>query len=57
MPKSRLDFWGPKLEQNRLRDERVCKELAEKDWEVLTIWECQLTDLASISEQVRSFLS
>jgi DNA mismatch endonuclease (patch repair protein) len=57
MPKSRLDFWGPKLERNRLRDERIRRELAEQGWEVLTIWECQLTDMASVSEQVRSFLS
>jgi DNA mismatch endonuclease (patch repair protein) len=26
MPKSRLDFWKPKLERNRLRDERTGRE-------------------------------
>lgn len=56
MPKSRLEFWAPKLEKNRLRDERVSKELAEQGWQALTIWECQLVDIHAVSEQVRSFL-
>ncbi len=56
MPKSRLEFWAPKLEKNRLRDERVSQELAEQGWQALTIWECQLVDIAAVSEQVRSFL-
>jgi DNA mismatch endonuclease (patch repair protein) len=56
MPKSRLDFWVPKLERNRLRDEQVRNELAQQGWQSLTIWECQLVDIAAVSEQVRSFL-
>jgi len=56
MPKSRLEFWTPKLEKNRLRDERVSEELAEQGWQALTIWECQLVDIHAVSEQVRSFL-
>lgn len=56
MPKSRVEFWAPKLEKNRLRDERIGKELAERGWQTLTIWECQLVDIPSVSEQVRSFL-
>ena len=56
MPKSRLEFWAPKLEKNKLRDETVSKALAELGWQSLTIWECQLTDIPAVSEQVRSFL-
>jgi DNA mismatch endonuclease, patch repair protein len=56
MPKSRLEFWAPKLEKNRLRDERVGKELAEQGWQALTIWECQLVNIPAVSEQVRLFL-
>jgi DNA mismatch endonuclease (patch repair protein) len=55
-PKSRLEFWGPKLERNRLRDEYVGKELTEQGWQSLTIWECQLVDMLAVSERVRSFL-
>jgi len=56
LPKSRLEFWVPKLEKNRLRDELVGKELTELGWQLLTIWECQLVDIAAVAEQVRSFL-
>ncbi len=56
LPKSRLEFWVPKLDKNRLRDERVRKELSQQGWQALTIWECQLVDIAAVSQQVRSFL-
>jgi DNA mismatch endonuclease (patch repair protein) len=57
MPKSRLDFWEPKLDKNRIRDEQVRIRLAEQKWESLTIWECELNDLASLADRVRSFLN
>lgn len=56
LPKSRLDFWLPKLERNRLRDEEVRAELAKSGWTVLVIWECELTDLDTVTERVREFL-
>ena len=57
LPKSRLDFWAPKLAKNRNRDRRVKSELRNSGWEVLTIWECQLKNLGSLSRRVQSFLS
>ncbi len=57
MPKSRLEFWLPKLEGNRLRDERNKRELWKQGWKVLSIWECQIANLASLSNRIRSFLS
>lgn len=56
MPKSRLDFWRPKLEGNKLRDERVDQELIDQDWSILTVWECELADLTSLSQRIQSFL-
>lgn len=41
MPKSRLEFWRPKLEGNRTRDEKVRAELEELGWTVIEVWECQ----------------
>jgi DNA mismatch endonuclease (patch repair protein) len=41
MPKSRLDFWEPKLKANRLRDERVKRSLEQAGWRVYEVWECQ----------------
>ena len=42
MPKSRLDFWKPKLEANYARDQRHKTTLEAGGWSVQIIWECQL---------------
>lgn len=56
MPKSRLDFWEPKLTANKERDERSKKLLAEQGWKVLTIWECELRDTKRLTRTIRRFL-
>lgn len=56
MPKSRLDFWEPKLEGNRRRDEKNGRALAREGWKVLTIWECQLNGSARVEAKIRRFL-
>jgi DNA mismatch endonuclease (patch repair protein) len=56
LPKSRQDFWVPKLEGNRLRDLRTQDELAALGWESLTLWECELRDTTSLRNKIRTFL-
>ncbi|QRN94566.1 DNA mismatch endonuclease Vsr [Archangium violaceum] len=56
LPKSRLDFWLPKLEGNRARDLRKERELKELGWDVHVVWECQLRDEESLREDLRLFL-
>jgi DNA mismatch endonuclease, patch repair protein len=56
MPKSRLDFWEPKLTANKERDARNKKLLAKEGWKVLTIWECQLKDTERLKQTIRRFL-
>lgn len=56
MPKSRLDFWEPKLTANAERDARNKKLLAREGWKVLTIWECQLKDTERLKRTIRRFL-
>ena len=41
MPKSRLEFWRPKLEGNRLRDKKIRRELRSLGWRVMEVWECK----------------
>jgi DNA mismatch endonuclease (patch repair protein) len=41
MPKSKLDFWRPKLEGNRLRDEKIREILESRGWTVVEVWECE----------------
>ena len=39
-PKSNLEFWLPKLENNRKHDEQIVQQLNELGIRVLIIWEC-----------------
>ena len=56
LPKSRLDFWIPKLEANRTRDETNRGRLEDQGWRVLTIWECELSDAEPLVGVMRRFL-
>ena len=56
LPKSRLDFWPPKLEGNRARDEANRARLRELGWEVFVAWECRLKDKACLSKEIQAFL-
>lgn len=56
LPKSRLDFWEPKLSRNRARDLDVEQRLNESGWRVLILWECELRDLTVVASKVRDFL-
>lgn len=55
MPKSKLDFWRPKLEGNRLRDVKVRDELEARGWSVVEVWECQTgkQDVEALATRLR----
>jgi DNA mismatch endonuclease (patch repair protein) len=56
MPKSRLNFWRPKLEGNARRDTVKAAALKNAGWKVITVWECEITNaarLAAIVEEIR----
>lgn len=55
-PKSKLDFWRPKLEKNQLRDRVNKRRLRKLGWKVLVVWECQLSSLPALTARLRSFL-
>jgi DNA mismatch endonuclease, patch repair protein len=55
LPKSRLDFWQPKLEQNRRRDLQARRQLKRSGWRILVIWECQIK-AGSLADKIERFL-
>lgn len=57
MPKSRLDFWGPKLQGNRERDARHQAELKALGWQIFVVWECQMRDREQLENNLREFLT
>lgn len=55
-PKSNLQYWGPKLERNRARDEKNIGTLRADGWKTMVIWECDLKDLAALQSRLEGFL-
>lgn len=56
LPRSKLDYWGPKISGNRERDKRNEAALAALGWDVLTVWECDVRRPAGLAEQITAFL-
>lgn len=57
LPKSRLEYWKPKIEANRNRDHRIEEELNEKGWRQIVIWECQLRTQKASSQTLPEVLN
>lgn len=55
LPKSKLDFWVQKLEQNRLRDIENLQRLTLLGWKSLLIWECEIGN-NNLANRIKSFL-
>ena len=56
VPKTRSEYWEPKLRRNIERDRKARCDLERQGWRVLTLWECELGDLERISTVLRGFL-
>jgi DNA mismatch endonuclease (patch repair protein) len=57
MPKTRLDFWRPKLEANRQRDSKIQSELDALGWDYLVVWECELRHREQLQNKLLAFLT
>ena len=56
IPKSRRDYWLPKLRRNQQRDAENLKRLRTLGWSVLIVWECQVSDVQLLSVRLEKFL-
>jgi DNA mismatch endonuclease Vsr len=56
MPRTRQEYWGPKLMGNIARDRRDLEALKVAGWGVLVVWECELVGPADLVQRLRSFL-
>jgi DNA mismatch endonuclease, patch repair protein len=57
MPKSRIDYWGEKIEANRGRDARKRRELKALGWNVVVVWECELKRPDRLANKLRRSIS
>lgn len=56
VPKSRTEYWGPKIAANRERDAFQQAELIKLGWKVLVVWECDLKDKDEALRRAIEFL-
>ena len=55
-PKSRLDYWAPKLNANVERDAKKVDQLDNLGWTVMTVWQCEIVDRERLTERLLAFL-
>jgi DNA mismatch endonuclease (patch repair protein) len=55
-PKANAEFWAAKRSRTRERDAAQRRQLEDADWEVLTVWECELKDGSALETQLVQFL-
>jgi len=56
LPKSRLEYWGPKIAKNKERDSRNAKQLEELGWKSTVVWQCDLKDEKAVQKRLVRYL-
>jgi DNA mismatch endonuclease (patch repair protein) len=55
-PKSNLEYWGPKLAANKVRDAKKASELRRAGWRVLVVWQCEVAHMEVLAFRLIDFL-
>lgn len=56
LPKSRPEYWEPKIVRNRERDAAAVAGLAKLGWDALTVWQCETRDGMALAQRLVEFL-
>jgi DNA mismatch endonuclease (patch repair protein) len=56
IPRTRKEYWIPKLARNVERDGIHHSLLTSMGWRVITVWECEASDIATLSKRLRRLL-
>jgi DNA mismatch endonuclease (patch repair protein) len=56
LPKSRPDYWLPKLKRNQERDASAVEALRALGWAVLVVWECEVVTDSAAANVIAPFL-
>ena len=56
LPKSHLEYWYPKIQANRERDQRKKLALENAGWRVAVVWQCELFDSDALSVSLQRLL-
>lgn len=56
-PKTNRDYWQAKIGRNKARDEKSRTSLSAAQWDVLTIWECEIKEPSVLKRRIARFLN
>ncbi|MBC2593748.1 DNA mismatch endonuclease Vsr [Ruficoccus amylovorans] len=56
-PKTNKRFWREKIAYNKKKDRRDARQLRERGYSVLTVWECKLRNEDAIARRIKRFVS
>src|SRR5579862_8952701 len=56
VPKSRVEYWRPKLQRNQQRDRENARVLRSAGFRVLIVWECEISNEVRLEAKLRRFL-
>ena len=56
-PKTRSSYWEQKFARTIERDETNYAALKAAGWQVMVVWECELSDKGKLVERLREFLT
>ncbi|WP_201864464.1 very short patch repair endonuclease [Microvirga soli] len=56
LPKSRPEFWIPKIARNKERDADTVAAMEAMGWETLTLWQCETKDRDAVVKALVDFL-
>ncbi len=56
LPKSNLDYWLPKLNRNKARDEVNISKLKEMGWNVIVLWECEIKNEKALQKRLTDLI-
>ena len=56
LPKSKTDYWKPKILANRKRDARNLASLKKVGWSTLVVWQCDLKKMDRTEKKLVEFL-
>lgn len=51
-PKSNRAYWEAKIARNRARDDETRRALRRLGWRAITVWECEMKDVAGAARRV-----
>jgi len=57
MPKSRCDFWKPKITRNKARDREVGRALRKQGWRIVRFWEHSLGEPIKVLARLNAKLA